>query len=281
MKKIISIMLCVGMLLSFAACGGNGAENGQQTADNTAAPTEAPTPAPTEAPTPEPVVNLSNTPIHIRKATFMDPGALSVSVNVLKWIADEGYDVNAKYDVVCEVCFCSGAGEYKYNGKTLEEYRNDPVLAAFNEEYKAWFIETFVKDFAEAYPLAKNGDEAASAIVFDDIYQRFYEEWSEKQAEETIRAYNEAYANYNAACESYLKDGLQDASGEGREEEFAAELARLASLGYEFEPFGDTHGGSYAFLHGSLTIEQIWSFSADVNWAYYLTPYSDQYAFDE
>ncbi|MBR0157119.1 MAG: PT domain-containing protein [Clostridia bacterium] len=56
MKKIISIMLCVGMLLSFVACSGNGSENGQQTADNTAAPTEAPTPGPTAVPTADPTL---------------------------------------------------------------------------------------------------------------------------------------------------------------------------------------------------------------------------------
>ncbi len=50
MKKIISIMLCVGMLLSFAACSGS--ENKEASAP-TAEPTEAPTPEPTEAPTPE------------------------------------------------------------------------------------------------------------------------------------------------------------------------------------------------------------------------------------
>ena len=281
-------IMLLALLMLAAACTGNNkpvetAAPGDQQALTSAEPlvTEAPSDVPAAEPTEEPAAASDSTPIYIRKPFVMDPGELSVSVNVLKWIADEGYGTGSEYEVLCEIRFCPGAGEYEYNGKTLGEYRNDPALAAFNKEYKAWFIDTFVKEFADAYPLAKNGDEAASAIVFGDIYERFYEEWSGRQNEETIRAYNEAYANYNDACESYRENGWQDPSGTDHEEAFAQELARLASLGYEFEPVEDTHEGNYAFLHGSLTIDQIWSFTADAEWEYYLMPFSDQYGIDE
>ncbi|MBQ1892720.1 MAG: hypothetical protein II155_01295, partial [Clostridia bacterium] len=46
MKKILSIILAALMLLSFAACSGNGG----QTAEKTQEPTEAPTAEPTEEP---------------------------------------------------------------------------------------------------------------------------------------------------------------------------------------------------------------------------------------
>lgn len=54
MKKLMSLLLAAVMLLSFAACSGNGGKTAEVTPEPTEAPTAEPTEEPTEAPTPEP-----------------------------------------------------------------------------------------------------------------------------------------------------------------------------------------------------------------------------------
>lgn len=54
MKKLMSLLLAAVMLLSFAACSGNGGKTAEKTQEPTEAPTAEPTEEPTEAPTPEP-----------------------------------------------------------------------------------------------------------------------------------------------------------------------------------------------------------------------------------
>lgn len=152
MKKYLSLILAVIMLLSLAACSGNGG----QTANATQEPTEAPTAEPTE----EPMLKIGDTysgeivDITINSVSYIDKiengiyrsfGPYNSKNKSLSILAEEGYSF-VKIDF-----------SYNYHGKTTGTY---------------WFL--FYLDYDDGYTFGSLKDHSkntpSSGVGFSEYY---------------------------------------------------------------------------------------------------------------
>ena len=261
-------VICLALSLFLVGCSMlTGKKNEENTPDQQAAST----PVPTEIMTAEPTPISTQTP-NAALPIIKHPEELgylmdySISTVLFNKIVENDVSDTAKYSVRCGLAYLDGAAEFSYKGKTLEEYRYDPALIAFNAEFRNWMTEHYIREYPELLRRYNEGDAEAGEIILKNEYQRFYEDWCSRNSEETVQAYDEAYAAYLAARRAYMEEWVSHVPYTFPQDKLEEELARLRTLGYEFTKINLRNGS--VELEGDLTVWQLWHFPADTCWSY-------------
>lgn len=157
---------------------------------------------------------------------------------------------------------------FKYEGKTLDEYRNDPTLKFYNEAYDKWRIEVYLPLNEEMTAAEERGEEYAQGWWKHDPDQLFLEYWQENQPQDVIAAYEPAREQYNEAHKAY-EEWLRSPDGAYALtlELTKTECDRLNSLGYDLEVNID-NPFIIMELYGYLTRCQIEEFSVNESYGY-------------
>ncbi len=158
--------------------------------------------------------------------------------------------------------------DFKYEGKTLEEYRNDPALKFYNEAYDKWRIEVYFPLNEEMTAAEERGEEYAQGWWKHSTDQLFKEYWQENQPQDVLAAYEPAREQYNEAHKAY-EEWIRSPDGAYA---FTLELTktecdRLNSLGYDLEVNFD-NPFRIMELTGYLTRFQIEEFSVNTSYGY-------------
>lgn len=165
MRRVLSVLLALGMMLSLAACGGKvpSAPVPEATAVPTAAPTPVPataTPEPTPAPTSTPlVITPSPEPRWVRGEERVDysvlsgttPGAEALTI----WLLGEGREILTSYgtDTLGEGMFLPAGGLNRENEtvpKITDDTRN-VLLAADERLAECGLLEALIPVFMYNY----------------------------------------------------------------------------------------------------------------------------------
>lgn len=237
MKRLLSLLLCAAILLSFAACGSSGEEQKVEptaapTLPVTEAPTEEPTAAPTEAPTePAPVqtapenltiVDTDQASFLLEKVEASDHMGMRLYIQCIN-NTDRALTFSWDQVSVCGYMYDPGWFEEISAGKTVRtaidldtyELENMGVpsvdeitftLRIFDSEN--WMEGTVVQDVFTIYPTGLNADtlvlpqrepDPAQVVVAEDENLSFIIEWvdAENPDEYVVYVYAENRSDRN------------------------------------------------------------------------------------
>lgn len=145
--------------------------------------------------------------------------------------------------------------DFKYKGKTFEEWLEEPAIEEYNEAYQTWHDEIYVPYDAEMTAAEERGEERAQGWWKHDKFELFNNYWNETRPEDVKAAYRVARENASAAKAAYDGWIASDEYKQLENEIFESERSRLAGLGYELTVLAGK-------LTGNLTKQQIEDFPA-------------------
>jgi len=153
-------------------------------------------------------------------------------------------------------------GLFTYKGKTVEQWRADPALIAFDEPFDDWNENVFKPYDREMSAAEERGAEHAQGWEKNGEGGPVYEEyWYDTHTDEEIEAYEIASENYEEALDAYSEWRYSDAFTDALSEVKEAECVRLVNLGYDLE-FVDNQ------IRGLLTRAQIEQFPVSDEFGY-------------
>lgn len=160
---------------------------------------------------------------------------------------------------------------FLYDGKTLTEYRNQPALRAYSNEYEGWYFNEYRK--LDAQNRDTPGWEKHDPEELFDTY------WRERHTEEDIRAHEQAFEAYKKALNAYLEWRDGEGGKEALRTIFQQECDRLNALGFSLmlTKISDTQ---YR-LDGTATVERLRSFPAKDGYQYWISLQNDDSPIDE
>lgn len=219
MKRIFSLLLCVAMLLSLAACGGS--ETPAPT-DAVAAPTAAPTDAPTEAPTVAPVqtavpdiiqlVDNDDVAVHITKIEHNEHLGMQLRIQCVNKTDRAlmcSWDMVSVCGFMYDPFWAEEVGPGKTSNSTIDfdTYALEKMgilsvdeisftLRVYDSEN--WMEAPLVQEACTIYPTGLNAERVrfptreetpGQAVVAEDENVRFVIEWADAEDASTYTVY--------------------------------------------------------------------------------------------
>lgn len=150
---------------------------------------------------------------------------------------------------------------FTYEGKTMDEYRRNPVIELYNEQYKIWKEEIYKSLNQQMTAAEQNGEEYAQGWEKHSPDDLFKDYWYDTQSEEIITKYELAWEQYDKADKAYIAWTDSNEPFMIKKEIYDAERRRLNDEGYKLEVKTNE-------LTGLLTSQQIKEFSASDQYGY-------------
>lgn len=160
---------------------------------------------------------------------------------------------------------------FRYQGKSLPEWRDQPVLAARSEEYEIWYH--------TIYPGIDEQNRDTPGWEKHDPNELFDSYWKERHTEAEITAYEQANEAYVTARNAYSEWRDGEAGADAYRRILQQECDRLNGLGLSLmlTKISDTQ---YR-LDGTATVERLRSFPAKDGYQYWITLQNDDSPIDE
>lgn len=168
---------------------------------------------------------------------------------------------------------CGDAFEsaFRYQGKSLPEWRDQPVLAAHSEEYEIWYH--------TVYPGIDEQNRNTPGWEKHDPNELFDSYWKERHTEAEITAFRQANEAYVTARNAYSEWRDGESGKEALRKLWQQECDRLNGLGFSLmlTKISDTQ---YR-LDGTATVERLRSFPAKDGYQYWISLQNDDSPIDE
>lgn len=160
---------------------------------------------------------------------------------------------------------------FRYQGKSLPEWRNQPALAARSEEYEIWYH--------TIYPGIDEQNRNTPGWEKHDPNELFDTYWRERHTEAEIAAYEQANEAYLTARNAYFEWRDGEGGKEALRKLWQQECDRLNGLGLSLmlTKVSDTQ---YR-LDGTTTVEVLRSFPAKDGYQYWISLQNDDSPIDE
>ncbi len=156
---------------------------------------------------------------------------------------------------------------FLYDGKTLTEYRNQPALRAYSNEYEGWYFNEYRK--LDAQNRDTPGWEKHSPGELFDAY------WREQHTEEEIRAYEQAFAARKKALNAFSEWRDGEGGQETLRKILQQECDRLNALGFSLRVTEDRQ------IEGTATVKQLLDFPSKEGYHYWISLIGDDSPIDE
>lgn len=194
-----------------------------------------------------------------------NPGEVYVSPTLEHEMSHYGADdvlfhvrISISYDIT---------DEFTYHGKTMDEYRNEPIRKLYRNEYDKWKEEIYIPLDKEMTAAEQNGEEYAQGWEKHSPDELFEEYWYETQPEDVIAEYELACERYDKADKAFIAWKDSDAPKEITYELYETDSIRLNALGYDLE-VNTENPEIFVELAGYLTRQQIEEFPASNEYGY-------------
>lgn len=160
---------------------------------------------------------------------------------------------------------------FRYQGKTLTEWQDQPALASRSEEYEIWYH--------TIYPGIDEQNRDTPGWEKHDPNELFDTYWKERHTEAEITAYEQANEAYLTARNAYSEWRDGESGKEALRRLWQQECDRLNGLGLSLmlTKISDTQ---YR-LDGTATVERLRSFPAKDGYQYWITLQNDDSPIDE
>ena len=160
---------------------------------------------------------------------------------------------------------------FRYQGKTLTEWRDQPALASRSEEYEIWYH--------TIYPGIDEQNRDTPGWEKHDPNELFDTYWKERHTEAETTAYEQASEAYVTARNAYSEWRDGEAGADAYRRILQQECDRLNGLGFSLilTKISDTQ---YR-LDGTATVERLRSFPAKDGYQYWISLQNDDSPIDE
>jgi hypothetical protein len=160
---------------------------------------------------------------------------------------------------------------FRYQGKSLPEWRDQPALASRSEEYEIWYH--------TIYPGIDEQNRDTPGWEKHDPNELFDSYWKERHTEAEITAYEQANEAYLTVRNAYSEWRDGESGKEALRRLWQQECDRLNSLGLSLmlTKISDTQ---YR-LDGTATVERLRSFPAKDGYQYWISLQNDDSPIDE
>ena len=167
--------------------------------------------------------------------------------------------------------FCDISEAFEYEGKTLQEYNELPILEFYDEEREIWKQEVYIPLDKEMSDAEQAGEEYAQGWSKHDADEMFREYFYENQPDDVIEAYEQARQQLTDAHNAYDLWMNSEEPTDILNDLIKAEIERLTALGLIIEPVYD-YNRTYpvVFPAGYLTKQQIEEFPASSELGYWI-----------
>jgi len=156
---------------------------------------------------------------------------------------------------------------FVYRGKTLTEYRNQPVLRAYTEAYDAWYF--------DEYPAIDEQNRDTPGWEKHDPMSLFDVSWRERHSEAEIQAYELAREAYINARNAFIEWQESEAGREALQTIYRQECDRLNACGFSLQVSAENK------IEGTATVGLLRSFPAKDGYQYWITLVDDSSPIDE
>lgn len=192
------------------------------------------------------------------------PGEVIIMNTLMNEMKNYGHS-NVVFHVNISIS-CDISDMFKYKGKTMDEYRHDPMLKLYREEYAKWY-KTIYKPMNEEMTAAEErGEDHAQGWWKHSEGLLFIEYWHKTQPKDVIIAYELAQKRYDEADKACTVWELSNEPQKNILVICQEECDRLCNQGYDLEVKSDNY--SVISFSGYLTRRQIEEFSANEEYGY-------------
>ena len=222
-----------------------------------------------------PVFLTSNTKMIVEGpvyASTIDPveprrGEADVVCTLEEEMQKYGYD-DAYFHV--EVClYFDISDRFTYKGKTMDEWKADPILDLHDEVREVWTTEIYEPMDREMVAAEQRGEEYALGWEKHDPHELFRNYFYETQPEDVIDAYEKAMELYMEADQEYSGWQYSDEPVAISNEIVRTEIDRLVELGIDLEViYNNNYSYPVVYPEGYLTRRQIEEFPASDEFGY-------------
>jgi hypothetical protein len=156
---------------------------------------------------------------------------------------------------------------FVYQGKTLTEYLNQPVLRAYSEAYDAWYF--------DEYPAIDEQNRNTPGWEKHDPMSLFNASWRERHTEAEIQAYEQAWEAYVNARNAFIDWQESEAGREALQAIYRQECDRLNACGFSLRVDPQN------WIEGTATVGLLRSFPAKDGYQYWIALVDDTSPIDE
>lgn len=156
---------------------------------------------------------------------------------------------------------------FTYEGKTLEEYRAEPIRKFYRNEYDEWYETIYIPMDEEMAAAEERGEEHAQGWWKHSPDELFEEYWYKTQPEDVITEYELAMDQYIKADHAYIEWTDSNESFLLTKEVYEEECRRFISLG-NYLGVNTENSLTSVELVGYLTRQQIETLPANSEYGY-------------
>ena len=196
-----------------------------------------------------------------------DPEHVTYSVALSDLLQKEDPDTNVEIRIIGLDYGDALESVFVYQGKTLTEYRNQPVLRAYSEAYDAWYF--------DEYPAIDEQNRDTPGWEKHDPMSLFDASWRERHSEAEIQAYELAREAYINARNAFIEWQESEAGREALQTIYRQECDRLNACGFSLQVSAENK------IEGTAAVGLLRSFPAKDGYQYWITLVDDTSPIDE
>lgn len=196
-----------------------------------------------------------------------DPEHVTYSVALSELLQTEEPETNVEIRIIGLDYGDALESAFVYRGKTLTEYRNQPVLRAYSEAYDAWYF--------DEYPAIDEQNRDTPGWEKHDPMSLFDASWRERHTEAEIQAYEQAREAYVNARNAFIEWQESEAGREALQTIYRQECDRLNGCGFSLQVSAENK------IEGTAAVGLLRSFPAKDGYQYWITLVDDSSPIDE